>query len=826
MDLPHDLASVLPDAVIVIDPSGRLVRGNPAAERLFGRTASEVVGRSGLDFLHPDDVQMATLALGTVRSKTVGTPIEVRVRSGDSWKLVELVGAPHGDHIVMCLRDLTERRRWEVASDTTARFRTIVQNAGSVLMLVGADGTVTTSSAALTRLLGHDQAWLEQRSLYQLVELADHEALDSVFDGAGQVGPGQPRRVTIDVALRHAIGVAVPFALTFVDLLDDPTVGGLVVTGHDISDRLLVEQRLRHANSLLTATLQSTTDGIVAVDLSGRITSVNDRFAELWQVDPATLRGGDHLAVVSSVRHLLRDPDALIARVRELGTDRRAIGHDTVEFVDGRVLESESLPQRLDGEVVGRVWSYRDITEERALERELLHQALHDPLTGLANRALFRDRVGQATARLGRRPGRLAIMFIDLDDFKTVNDSLGHGAGDDLLVEVGARIERCLRAGDSVARLGGDEFAVLIDGFDDPAEVDAIAQRIVVELRESMRIDGREITTTASVGVVTGTHTATPDELLRNADLAMYTAKANGKDCVRAYAPEMHRAALHRLDLEEQLRTGVTAEEFVVHFQPIVDLATRAVRGFEALVRWQHPDRGLLMPGEFIAVAEDGRLIDAIADQVLWAACEQLAAWTSATSGAVTGHAGTGHTGTGHTGTGHAGTGHALSLAVNISPGQLLDPGFPGRVEETLEQTGVDPHLLTLEITERALMRDPDTVARRLRRIRRSGISIAVDDFGTGYSSLAYLQDFPIDVLKVDRSFVADTSTRPGLNLAGAIVRIARTLDLTPIAEGIESEAQVTALRELGCELGQGYHLGAPMTAAEAADLVSLRVGT
>lgn len=682
----------------------------------------------------------------------------------------------------------------DVRHDPT-RLRAVVEHAGTLLIVVTADGTVTESSGAVARLLGHDPAWMRGRSLYQLVELTDHAELDRMFDPRALAdGGGQ---IVVDVGMRHALGITVPFALTAVDRLDDPQVGGLVVTGHDISDRILLERRLQRANSLVAAAFRSGTDGVVAVDTSGRITAVNDRFGELWELESDGHETGDIVRVLASRRSLVRDADGVVQRLREVADDPMTVAHEVVELRDGRVYEVESSPYLHDGELAGRVWRTRDVTVTRQREEQLVQLALHDPLTGLPNRALFRDRVEQATARLGRKPGRLAVLFVDLDDFKRVNDDLGHAAGDELLVEVSARIERCLRAGDSVARLGGDEFAVLVDGYDPPDEVDAIARRIVTAVRAPVRVDGRDVYPTASVGVASSDDATGADELLRKADLAMYAAKRAGKDGVRTFAPEMQRVVHHRLDLEAQLRSGVAHQEFVVHFQPIVDLATRGVAGFEALVRWQHPDRGLLLPGEFISVAEDGRVIDDIAEQVLEAACTQLARWSAAPSD------------------------HPLVLAVNVSSGQLLDTGFPARIETIVDRTGADPRRVTLEVTERALMRDPDTVHRRLRRVRRSGIRVAVDDFGTGYSSLAHLQDVPIDALKIDRTFVAETPTRPGLNLAGAIVRIARTLGLDTIAEGVESEAQVAALRQLGCRFGQGYHLGPPMPAADAAALVA-----
>ena len=437
------------------------------------------------------------------------------------------------------------------------------------------------------------------------------------------------------------------------------------------------------------------------------------------------------------------------------------------------------------------------MTEQRRLEGELIHQAFHDSLTGLANRALFVDHVEQSVARLARGGGRLAVLFVDIDNFKQVNDSLGHSIGDALLIAVSGRLQRCVRPGDTVARLGGDEFAVVVDGFDDPAVADEVAQRIMVTLREPLVVDGHNLAAAASVGIAHDTSGTSPEELLRNADLAMYTAKASGKNCVRTFTPDMHLHALRRLDLEAHLKNAIGRDELVVHYQPIVDLATAQIRGFEALARWEHPERGLLQPSEFIGFAEETGLIDEIGDHVLAVACEQTSKWVRRLTPRV-----------------------PPTIAVNISPRQLLDRNFPARVEAILNQCELRPDQLVLEITEGALMREPDATTPRLERLRQLGVRIAIDDFGTGYSSLAYLNRFPVDQLKIDRSFVAEMLSRPGLSLAGMIVQIAHTLGLEPLAEGVETQAHADALRSIGCGLAQGFHLGRPLDADQTERLL------
>jgi diguanylate cyclase (GGDEF)-like protein/PAS domain S-box-containing protein len=793
------IAAALPDAVLVVDAMAQVRWANHAAERLFGMPIDQAIGQNGLDFIHPDDLQLAVLALTSVQSKEVGTLLELRIRGADGWRLVEMIGAPLGDSLILSARDLTERRRWEVAGDEVARFRSLMQNAASVTMLLTREGIVESSSGGLTRILGLDQEWLENRPLADAIDERDHEVLHAAVRSVQLVEPGTaPAPVTIDVHFRLASGGTVPFALTITNLLDDPTVEGLVATGHDISDRVAAENDLHEANSVLAATLESTADGILVVDRTGRITSWNSRFAEMWQVPPGLFAEHDDHRALASLLEQLCDPDAFVAKVYELWEEPESTSHDTLEFKDGRVLERDSLPQRIDGEVAGRVWSFRDVTEHRRLQNELTHQAFHDPLTGLANQALFRDRVDHAATRLQRHGGQLAVLFIDLDDFKTVNDSLGHSAGDSLLRVVSDRLSRCVRAGDTAARLGGDEFAVLMDVLADPNDAIDVAERIIVALQEPVVLDGLLVSATASIGIAYGSAGAGSDEMLRNADLAMYTAKAGGKNCCRVFAREMHRAAVERLDLEAHLRGAVERDELVVHYQPIYELQSGTIAGFESLVRWLHPERGLLSPLSFIPFAEETGLIDEIGHHVLVTACEEAARWS-----------------------GIVGSADAPAVSVNVAPRQLLDVHLPDRVEALLDRCRLDPPRLILEITEGALMKDPAAATVGLRRLSDLGVRLAVDDFGTGYSSLAYLQQFPIDLLKIDGSFVSDILSRSGSLLVQAIVQISHTLGLVPVAEGVESAAQSEALSACGCDLAQGFHLGRPVDAVSTRALLT-----
>jgi diguanylate cyclase (GGDEF)-like protein len=528
------------------------------------------------------------------------------------------------------------------------------------------------------------------------------------------------------------------------------------------------------------------------------ITSFNSQFAEMWRLPTNLVAARNDHRLIDYVAEQLVDPGAFVTRVNDLYSQPEAESNDTLEFIDGRVFRRLSKPQYVSGDVVGRVWSFSDVTEQKRLESDLAHLVFHDALTGLANRALFQDRVNQALARSERSDNYVAVLFLDLDNFKMINDSLGHSAGDELLRVVAATLVRGLRKSDTAARLGGDEFAVLIEEATNREEVMQMAARIMKSLREPVIVAGQDLSSTVSMGVTFGITGHTGDQLLRNADLAMYLAKAQGKDRIEEFQDQMHVAVVKRLELETDLRRAVLSEELRVHYQPIINLISGAIVGFEALVRWQHPTKGLLQPISFIPFAEEIGFIHNIDRFVLTEACGQARRWQSL-------------------GLAPAG----LLMSVNLSAREISDSSIRERVSLSLLETGFEPTHLILEITESALLRDLEATIRNLESLKSLGLSIAVDDFGTGFSSFSHLEQLPIDILKVDRSFVANINESEGrASLAPAILQLAHTLGLTAIAEGVESPDQVGPLRHLKCTLAQGYHLGMPLDALETEGLL------
>jgi diguanylate cyclase (GGDEF)-like protein len=438
-----------------------------------------------------------------------------------------------------------------------------------------------------------------------------------------------------------------------------------------------------------------------------------------------------------------------------------------------------------------------DVTERKHMEEKLAYRALHDPLTGLPNRDLLLDRLGQALARAGRSGRKVAVLFMDLDNFKYVNDSLGHDAGDGLLVEVAERLRGSLRPADTVARLGGDEFVMLLEGLKSEADAEEAVARVTEAINRPVYLKDQEVFVTFSIGIAMNTpDEAHHDDLLRRADVAMYRAKNDGKDRHRVFDASMNASARVRLELASDLRRALARDELPIHYQPTVCLEGGRILGFEALVRWEHPRKGLILPAEFMPVAEETGLIVPMGRHTLREACRRAKDWQD-------------------------GGRRPLTVSVNLSVRQLQDADLLADVSLALEESGLAPRDLILEITESALMGDVPKNVAVLRGLKALGVRIAIDDFGTGYSSLSYLERFPVDVVKVDRSFVG----RLGRNAKGgalvcAVIDLARALDLDVVAEGVETAEQAEELARLGCEVAQGYHFASPLDPEEVSEFL------
>ena len=535
--------------------------------------------------------------------------------------------------------------------------------------------------------------------------------------------------------------------------------------------------------------VQHSSDLVTIIDGSDTIRYTSPAITRVFGYEPSKLEG-------RPLRELVH-PDDVVAMLQFLSDavkpgQHADMSHWRMRHAGGSWCRVENVAVNLltDPTVSGLVLTTRDVTQRVALEDQLVHRAFHDGLTGLANRALFSNRVEQAMLRASRTALRTTVLFLDLDDFKEINDSLGHAAGDSLLMLGADRLRACLRAGDTAARLGGDEFAVLLEECDDDGEEAMhIAARISQAFARSFVIEDREAFSTASIGVAISATGDTAEDLLRNADLAMYLAKRRGKARVEQFARHMHDEVVERLDLLSDLRCAIERNELQLEYQPIVDLETRTVTGLETLVRWNHPKRGLISPVDFIPLAEQSGLIVAIGRWVLLHACAHARHWSRTLPEL-----------------------QPVTVTVNLSARQLGDVNLLDDVANALRVAGLRRNQLVLELTESTLLGNSEETVSILTALKALGVRLAIDDFGTGYSSLSYLHRFPVDVLKIDRSFVEGVADGPGGSaLASAVVALGNSLGLRTVAEGIENEAQFEVLASLGCKFGQGFLFSRPL---------------
>ena len=653
----------------------------------------------------------------------------------------------------------------EALRRSEAYFRALVENARDLIHVINEDRTTRYVTPSAKHLLGWDPAEVVGKNALELVHPDDVEpALEQIRLAREKPGSGRP----ITVRVRHRDGSWRVFEAVGRNLLDDPRVRGIIVNSRDVTERRRAEeQSLR-----LAAFARENPNPIFELSPDGAVVWVNaagQRLVASLGVDgPARVLPEDHAALLRQAVS-----DGVGAREREAR-------------VEGRVFAWSYHPQP----ALGTVHLFgEEVTERKRVEGRLLHDAVHDALTGLPNRHLFMQRLGESLFRFNQGGGQFAVLFLDLDRFKVVNDSLGHHVGDELLVAVARRLQESVRAGDTVARFGGDEFAILLRDLEDTADATAIATRVADAVAAPVNLSGYEVFTSASIGIALASNGyERPEYLLRGADMAMYQAKGSAGLAWEVFDRGMHARALTRLQMETDLRRALHRGEFRLHYQPIVSLSTGWIAGVEALVRWEHPDRGLVEPADFIAMAEETGAIVPLGEWVVREACRQLAEW-------------------------RAELGVSIAVSVNLSARQIAHPGLVEGVRGALEAAGLEPADLNLEITESALL---ETAAAEgvLAELRALGVEMQLDDFGTGYSSLSALHRLPMQALKVDRTFV---SRMEGGNAPSQLVRtialMARGMELTVIAEGVETAAQLAEVREIGCDYAQGYLISRPLPA-------------
>jgi diguanylate cyclase (GGDEF)-like protein/PAS domain S-box-containing protein len=708
------------------------------------------------------------------------------------------------DSLSEIFRWLTNERRQLEARVRTAdeMYRAIFENAVEGIYQSRVDGGFVRANPAMARLFGFadpgelealspadaHQFYVEPDRWRDFRELVAEKGAITGFESQVRRRDGTVIWISENArAMRDEQGALLGFEGTVVE----------------ITARKAAEEALRKSEERYALAARGANDALWDWDVPSDRFYVSDRWADMIGFDPKEIgnRPEDWMTRVhpDDRRRLLLQISAHFKdELSQLEIEYR-LQHRNGVF-RWMLMRGVSV-RNAAGEVVRVAGSQTDITARKHAEDQLRHDALHDALTGLPNRVLFMDRLGQALARMrGRKESDFSVLFIDLDRFKVVNDSLGHLAGDELLVATSQRLLRCVRPEDTVARLGGDEFTILLEDVPDAAEAARVAARIQRELSLPLTLSGQELVSTPSIGIAHGRPDyASAEEILRDADLAMYGAKSRGRAGHAEFEPAMHKSAVALLQLESELRRAVERGELTLRYQPVVSLANGVIAGFEALVHWNHPQRGLLRPLEFVPLAEETGLVVPIGEWVLREACRQTREWQLKYPSP------------------------HLTVGVNLSARQFLNADVVDTVARALAESGLLPRNLRLELTESMLMDNAPKAAQVLAELRSLGVSLDLDDFGTGYSSLAYLHNFRLDTLKIDRSFVA-RGTEAGGNweIVTAIVNLARGLRLTLIAEGVENDAQLEELRRLGCEYGQGYLFGRPL---HAHDLEALLAG-
>ncbi|MEX2571843.1 MAG: EAL domain-containing protein [Gemmatimonadota bacterium] len=773
--LYEELVESAGDILYRADPEGCFTYANPAAVHITGYPRDELTGMHFTDLVRPDfRDRMVALYLAQIESATEISYFEFPVVTKDRREVwigqnVKLLRADEGISGVQAVaRDITAMRHARTAlQESEERFRKVAESLGEGIVITDHRDVITYVNSPVCEMSGRDPEELIGRNAGEVLLPADRR--QAVRDSA-RVG-GLPGRYQVRRPHRDGRQVwievnAVPFQAS-----NEPAIGTLALL-QDVTARKEAEEE----NLRLAALSRENPNPILECGASGEPIRYNEAVARMVELlclpGPRSLLPQDHAALVTSC----------LERNQEHGNIEVEVG--------GRTLAWTYHPYHRARTV--HLFA-TDVTNRRVIEQKLRHDALHDALTGLPNRMLFMERLRHTALRVKRHPEALfAVLFLDLDRFKVINDSLGHHVGDELLGIVAKRLQACLRPMDTVARLGGDEFAILLDDVHEAADATRISERIQRELSIPLKLSGFEVVTSASIGIaLSSIGYEDPEFLLRNADLAMYRAKAEGHARIEIFDRMMHADALARLQLENDIRTGIERGEFKLHFQPILCLAENRIVAAEALIRWEHPTRGLLQPDEFVSVAEEAGLIAPLGRWVLREACLRAHGWRRR-----------------FTAYGR------LGISINLSAKQLAHVDLVGEVRAALDDSGLEASALKLEITESAVMARAEDAVVLLADLKRLGVKLHVDDFGTGYSSLSYLHRFPLDALKIDRSFIgrmADDGLT--LRLVETLIELARGIGVDVIAEGVETAEQFALLRDLKCRMGQGHLFAEPLPA-------------
>jgi diguanylate cyclase (GGDEF)-like protein/PAS domain S-box-containing protein len=779
------------------DPFWTMLFVSDGCHELSGYSSSELLGNGGIsweEITHPEDRTHVREGIESAIRHGERFAVQYRImcKSGQI-KWVAGRGVAIRDEqgevaIEGFIEDITARRKTlDALEEAELRYRNIFEHASEGIFQSTRDGRYLAANPALAKLYGYDNVLELIRDLADIKHklyiqpnrredfLALIERNGEVLNFESEVYRRDGSRIWIS---ENAHAVAGP----------DGEFICYEGTVQDISERKQTEAHLQ----LMAMVFSNSNEAIIVTDTNNRIIAANPAFTSLTGYQLADVLGKNPriLSAGTTPPEVFADMWTCLHRdgawQGELW-DRRKTGEAYPKWL------SISLVRDNEGRVLNHIGCFIDISELKATQERIHHLAHHDTLTNLSNRFSLHEKLDQAIAFCKRNNMQLALMLIDLDRFKTINDTLGHQAGDELLVQVARRLSGSVRESDIVARLGGDEFVVALPGIGSPADAAHLADKIIQEISTPYMINGQDLRTSPSIGICVSPGDGTEiGDLLRNADVAMYHAKAKGRGNYQFFTEDMNIATTTRMNLESDLRTAITHNEFLLYYQPQLDLRSGTIVGVEALIRWQHPTRGLVSPADFIPIAEECGMITAIGDWVLEEACRQLRDWQE------------------------RGITH-LRVSINLSTAQFLDQTLPARIHELLNKNGLSAHLIDLEVTESMSMASPDESISVMQTLSSSGLTLSIDDFGTGYSSLAYLKLLPIHTLKIDRSFVKDIETDPNdADICDVTVLLAHKLDLEVVAEGVETEAQLKFLLSIGCEKIQGYLISKPLPAEEA----------
>jgi diguanylate cyclase (GGDEF)-like protein/PAS domain S-box-containing protein len=697
--------------------------------------------------------------------------------------------------------DVAEARRVaDLFQTTDPLFRALIESSSDIVSVTRVSGNqakLLYVSPSVESVLGYEP---DEFISMDVESIIDDALMFPLYLGLSVLGQGETSAPVV-IPVRHRDGSRRWLEVRSTNLMDDPAVRGVVSNARDVSDRRLAEEELERTRVLTTSVLETANDAYMQFDYNGRVITWN-RQAERtfgWSRMEAIGRQLDELIVPKQYREVFR-ADMEEATQRKQTLEGKVM--DNLEFTalrrDGTEFPIEVTSWATPGVDGVRLNAFiRDITERKTLENRLSHEALHDVLTGLPNRSLLKSSLQDALHRAGRSRLRVAVLFCDLDQFKVINDSLGHSVGDELLCAVARRLEQSIRLGDTISRFGGDEFVIVLDGVVDAMEASTLAERVLGTFRHAFPLVDYELFVTASIGVAVGLSSSDPEELLADADAAMYRAKEKGRARLELFDATLRRRVRLRHDLQQALGLALERDELELLYQPVVSLADGAIVGAEALLRWQRPGHGLVEPADFLGLASDTGLIVPIGAWVLETACRQLRRWELAVPD------------------------RAVTMSVNVSARRLASSTMVDHLSQVLTEVGCDPDGLTLELTETALMGDVDAVLPILVDLRSTGVHLAIDDFGAGRSSLGTLRRFPVDTLKIDKSFVDNLSDDPyDAALVAAISTMGTMLGHTIVAKGVETLETAQLVRGHHCEFAQGYYFSRPLTADRFLDLV------